>query len=349
MHPLVSSLLAVALASPLVASAQTPVAAPATAAGPAEAMPAIDGGPIRDMDAVVVSGVVYGPGMWKVRKGDRTLWVLGTLSPLPKRIDWVSRDVDAVLAQAQEVIWQPSLVVGADIGMFQGLLLAPKALGARKNPDGETLQDVVPAEMYARWALLKQKYVGRDRGIEKWRPMFAAMELFEEAMDDVGLVKGGIVGPVVERSIKRRRIPVTSPTVKITIDDPKQALNEFRQAKLDDLDCFGRTLDRLETDIGAMRERANAWAVGDIEALRALPYSDQNEACMQAAMQASAMRKRVARDLDAEIREAWMQAAEKALAKNTVTFSTLPMRELLKPDGYLARLQAKGYIVEAPQ
>jgi hypothetical protein len=346
MRPLLFTLLAGAIALPLVARAQasTPPAAQSTASTAIAA----DTGPIRDLDTVVVSGVVSGPGMWKVRKGDHTLWVLGTLSPLPKKIEWVSRDVDAVLDQAQEVIWQPNLAIGANIGMFQGLLLAPKALGARKNPDGETLQDVVPAEMYARWLPLKHKYVGRDGGIEKWRPMFAAMELFEEAMDDVGLVRGGVVGPTIERAIKRRKIPATNPTVKIAIEDPKQMLNEFRATKLDDLDCFGKTLDRLETDIDAMRDHANAWAVGDIEALRALPYSDQNEACMQAAMRAGVMRKRVARDIDAEVRDAWMQAAEKALAKNRVTFSTLPMRELLKPDGYLAQLQAKGYEVEAP-
>lgn len=343
MRPLVSTLLAAALASPFAAYAQS-----APAAAEAYTSAAIGKGPIRDLDAVVVSGVVSGPGMWKVRKGDHTLWVLGTLSPLPKKIEWISRDVDAVLGQAQEVIWQPNLVVGANIGMFQGLLLAPQALGARKNPDGETLRDVVPAEMYARWLPLKRKYVGRDGGIEKWRPMFAAMELFDEAMDDIGLAKGGVVGPTIERAIKRRRIPVTNPTVKIAIEDPKQMLDEFRATKLDDLDCFDRTLDRLETDIDAMRDRANAWAVGDIEALRALPYSDQNEACMQAAMHAGVMRKRVKRDIDAEVRDAWMQAAEKALAKNRVTFSTLPMRELLKPDGYLAQLQAKGYEVEAP-
>ncbi|GHA76145.1 TraB/GumN family protein [Cognatilysobacter bugurensis] len=343
MRPFISTLLAAALVSPLVAHAQAPVP---TAAHSGEVAP--DGGPIRDLDAVVVSGVVSGPGMWKVRKGDHTLWVLGTLSPLPKKIEWVSRDVDAVLGVAQEVIWQPSLVIGTDVGMFRLMTLAPKALGARKNPGGETLQDVVPAEMYARWLPLKQKYVGRGGGIEKWRPMFAAMELFDEAMDDVGLVEGGVVGPTIERAIKRRKIPVSSPSVKIAIEDPKQLLNEFRSTKLDDLECFGKTLDRLESDVDAMRERANAWAVGDVDALRALPYSDQNEACMQAAMRAGVMQKRVKRDIDAEVRDAWMQAAEKALAKNSVTFSTLPMRELLKPDGYLAQLQAKGYEVEAP-
>ena len=42
--------------------------------------------PIRDLDTMVVSGVQPGPGLWKVRKGEHTLWILGTVSPLPRRM-----------------------------------------------------------------------------------------------------------------------------------------------------------------------------------------------------------------------------------------------------------------------
>jgi hypothetical protein len=43
-----------------------------------------------------------------------------------------------------------------------------------------------------------------------------------------------------------------------------------------------------------------------------------------------------------------MAAAEAALRDNASTFALLPISELLKPDGYLAKLQARGYEVEAP-
>lgn len=304
--------------------------------------------PIRDLDTIVITGTQPGPGMWKVSKGDHVLWVLGTVSPLPKDMQWQSRDVEAVLAQAQEVIWAPSVSVTAKIGVFKGLMLAPKALGARKNPDGATLRDVVPSDMYSRWQVLKRKYIGADRGIEKWRPIFAADELYGEAMKDAGLV-GGIVGPVIARAIKARKPKETYPGYRLVIEDPKATLNEFRASRLEDMDCFGKTLQRLETDIAAMRLRANAWAVGDIEALRGLPYSDQDEACAKALAQSAVVRKRKQGDLDAEMRTSWLEAAEKAMAANAVSFSTLPMRELLKPDGYLAALQARGYAIEAPE
>lgn len=303
--------------------------------------------PIRDLAPLVVSGVQPGPGLWKVRKGDHTLWVLGTVSPLPRRIEWESRDVERVMSQAQEMIGSPGVKIDAKLGLFQQLWLAPKAFGARRNPDGQTLQQRVPPAEYARWQVLKQKYIGNDAGVESYRPLFAAATLYEEAIEDIGLRPYGVVAPVLERLRKRHGVPETSTVVTVMIDDPKVALDEFRQSQLEDLDCFEKTLQRLESDLDTMRDRANAWAIGDMEALRALPYTDQNEACLRAAAQAGVLRKR-AGDIELQVQQRWIGAAEAALDRNPVTFAVLPMRQLIAPDGYLARLRAKGYEVEEP-
>lgn len=200
----------------------------------------------------------------------------------------------------------------------------------------------------ARWLPLKAKYIGRDGGIEKWRPIFAAMALWDEAIDDAGLTQSGVIAPFVQRAVKQYQVKQTKPTSYLVITDTKAALNEFRASRLDDLDCFGKTLQRLDTDLSTMRLRANAWAVGDINAIRALPYSDQNTSCIKAAMQAGVLRKRAGRDLDAELERKWFDAVENALANNPVTFAMLPMADALRPDGYLAKLQTKGYTVEVP-
>lgn len=321
---------------------------------PSFAQSAVDPAPpassdIRDMDAIVVSGVQPGPGMWKVSKGDHVMWVLGTLSPLPKKMEWESREVESVLAQAQEVLYGPSIAFGTDIGFFSKLALVPSLLGLRKNPDGATLQELVPPEAYARWQVLKQRYIGDDdSGVEKWRPMFAAMKLYEQAIDQSGLVKSGVIGPVIGDAIKRHKIKVTWPQFKVAVREPRAAIKQFRGERLSDLDCFGKTLQYLERDLGTMAARGNAWATGDIDTLRNLPQGDQNEACENAAMQSGIARKLGPADPEAELAKLWLDAASTALASNRVTFATLPMRELLKSDGYLARLAVKGYVVESP-
>lgn len=305
-------------------------------------------GPIRDEAPVVVTGAVPGPGMWKVSRDGHVMHVLGTVSPLPKRMEWIPRDVEKVLAQSGEVVFGPSYVVDTDLGFFGKLSLLPSLIGVRKNPDGKLLRDVVPPESYARWQVLKQRYIGRDGDVEKMRPIFAANELYQAAIEDGGLTGKRIVSPVIDAAVKEHKIKSTHPQVKAKLANPKAALKEFRAESLSDLDCFDKMLRNLETDVGRMTERANAWAVGDIEALRNLPLGDQYQTCQKALMQASVAQKNGLANAEAEVRQAWLSAAEAAIANNTVSFAILPMSELLKPDGYLATLQAKGYVIEAP-
>lgn len=328
------------------------VAAPswAQAAGdvPGNAAALITDQDVVDMESMVVTGVQPGPGMWKVSKGDHVLWILGTLRPLPNDITWLSRDVDAVLDQSQQVLEAPNVTVDAKIGIVRGLLLLPSAMKAGKNPDDAGLREVLPADLYARWAVLKQKYIGRDKGIEKKRPIVAANELYEKAIRKSGLGRKPVISPVIDAALKRRKLKPTPTSVKIVIEDPKAAIRDFGEGGINDTDCFRKTLSRLENDLPLMVERANAWAAGDIEALRRLPYDDQQAACFTAFTQSSAVRKRGWDDLPQRLEATWLAAAESALGRNQVTFATLPISELLKPEGYLAKLRAKGYLVEEP-
>ena len=129
--------------------------------------------PAALLETVVVSGEQPGPGLWKVTKDDHVLWIIGTLTPLPKRMEWVPRDVERTIASAQRVLLSPSANVDVKGGALAGLFLLPSLLKARNNPDKQTLADVVPADLYARWQPLKLKYIGRSNSVEKRRPIFA--------------------------------------------------------------------------------------------------------------------------------------------------------------------------------
>lgn len=332
-----------------VTPATTTTPEPVEAASEQSAPTAQDGTPIVDLETVVVSGAQPGPGLWKVSKGDHVLYILGTLSPLPKRMEWQSAKVERVIASSQEVIGSPSVSIGSNIGFFRGLLLVPSLLKARKNPDGKTLQQVVPAAQYARWQVLKARYIGNDKGIEQWRPIFAAYELYNDAIDKSGLTQRSVTTSVIKGAARKHKVPVTPTNVSIAIKDPKRSIKEFQTESLNDLDCFNKTLDRIQDDLGAMVGRANAWAVGDLQAFRAVPFHNQFAACTAAFTEAGIARKQGISDLEERIERTWLKAAEAALAKNTSTFATLPISQLLKADGYLSRLQAKGYMVEAPE
>lgn len=328
---------------PRIAAADTGAAVDAIA----EALPAHGDG-IVDLDTMVVSGAQPGPGLWKVRKGEHVLHILGTVSPLPRRMEWASAEVEAVIAGSQVVISAPSAVVDADVGLFRGLTLVPAMLRVRNNPGKRSLRDVVPPGEYARWEVLKARYMGGDRGVEKRRPLLAAQELYEAALDRSGLRMGGVVAPVVRRARKSADVPLVDTAVRLNVEDPRAVLRELGESDLADRECFSGTMDRIETDLANMRARANAWAVGDIEGLRALPYENHYATCQQVLTEGALAKRLGAGDLKRRAEEAWLEEVDKALDTHSSSFATLPMHELLGSGGLLAALEARGYAIEAP-
>jgi hypothetical protein len=300
------------------------------------------------LDTVVVSGRQPGPGLWRISKEDHVMFLLGTIAPLPKRMEWASEEVEATIAGAQELLLPPTVSMRAEGAAFGGIFLIPSLLKARNNPQKESLSDVLPAQDYARWSGLKRKYLGRDRAIEKRRPIIAAAKLQEEALDDADLHFDNLAARVAKRTAKRHRIEITEPRVEILITDPKATIREFSSTSLDDLECFRRTLDRLESDIETMKLRANAWALGDIELLQSLSYTDNFRACADALLETRIAEKQGFANLEQQLDAAWLTAAEAALAEHPRSFALLPMSLMLREGGFLDQLRARGYAVTPP-
>ena len=62
-----------------------------------------DQAPSQVMQELVVTGERTGPGMWHVHRGAAHLWILGSITPLPKGITWRSKQVEQLLGGAAEV------------------------------------------------------------------------------------------------------------------------------------------------------------------------------------------------------------------------------------------------------
>ena len=302
------------------------------------------------LEEVLVTGQQPGPGLWKVtRPGDASghvLWILGNHSPLPKNMTWRSAELETVLASSQELL--APATVNASAGPLGGVTLLPSLIGVRRNPDGARLQEVLPPELYARWLPLKARYLGNDDDVEQWRPIFAAQELYRAALKEKGLVPYEGVWPRVEKLARRSKLRITEPEIDLKIAKARTAIKEFKTTPLSDVECFARTLQRLESDLDLMRERANAWAVGDVARLRSLAPVERASACIGMVLESSFMQERGYGDLLDRLRTAWVAAAEQSLARNASTVAVLSIDEILKPDGYVDELRRKGYVIEDP-
>ncbi len=334
------------------ANTQIPAATAATSGSsePPESTPSANAetAHARNLASVVVRGVQPGPKLWKVTRGDHVLWILGTLSPLPRELVWDSRRAEWLIGDSGEVIVDPIVKLRSRAGLFATLAALPALVGLRNNPDGKVLAQVVPADLYQRWVPLKRKFIGGGSRVEKWRPMFAALELYAAAIKRSGLTLKPVVEDAVEKAARRAHVRITVPAVEVTVDKPRAAVKEFKAASIDDLACFRKTLDRIDTDLGAMRLRANAWATGDLQALRRLPFQNQMIACQDAVTRQQWRYAHGIDDIGLAARKAWMDAANRALEHNRTSFAMLPITRLLEPDGYLARFRAQGDVVEEP-
>jgi len=302
------------------------------------------------IEEVLVTGVQPGPGLWRVTRptddGEHVLWIMGQYHTLPKKMEWRSTELEAAIAGSQELLAEPE--VDAEMGTFAKLGALPALVGVRNNPDGRRLEELMPIQLYARWLALKAEYLGYDQDVEKWRPIFAAFHLYRKAVDAAGLSYSPVVWPVAKKSAKKHRVKITTPTVSVKVEKPRALIKESKDEPLDDLPCFTSAIERLESDLGLLRARANAWATGDIAALRAMTDLNEASACIAAIMNAQVLRERGLTELPARLEAAWLAEAERALASNASTVAVLPMRDILRPDGYLAGLRARGYVVDEP-
>lgn len=289
-----------------------------------------------------------GPGLWKVSKGEHVLWVFGMYGPVPKDMQWRSHEVENVIRNSQEYLSAPS--ASAKPGFFKSITLLPSLIGMRKNPDGATLRDVMPAEEYARWTTLKAKYLPDNDDVERERPIFAAEVLSNTARKQAGLVDSHVLRKQVMDLVKKAKLKETSSTFQIPMDNARTVLKNFKKSTLGDAACLARTMATMEQDIEAASQRANAWAKGDMDAMRKLDFATREEACFGALMNSAAFDAEPEfKNMKVRAEAMWIASAEKALETNASTFAMLKIDEIFNPKGVIAALAAKGYAVEQPE
>jgi uncharacterized protein YbaP (TraB family) len=293
------------------------------------------------VEEVLIEGRHEGPRLWTVRQADHTLWILGTISPLPKRMVWQPDAVQEVLRHTQEVVpaW-PAYGIGANPITALRVYIEWRRL--QKPPDHMPLHEALPPALYARVAALEARYDPHDRKLEQMRPMLAARQLLTRVLDASGLALHNEVQETVLRLARAQGVRVHQD--KLKIEDPVDVLKDVNATPLaGEVACLDAVVTLLETDLGTMQARAKAWALGDVDTLRALPHADDRSACVAAVSGSDRVRKLIARAQDD-----WLIAVEDSLARNPGTLAVQSMDRLLGTGGALAALRSRGYTVEGP-
>lgn len=305
------------------------------------------------LDELVVTGVQPGPGLWRVgsKQGEGEVWILASLVPLPRDMQWRTAQVESLLDAADEVI-SPA-AVETDVGAGDAVKMASLARAANaamKLPRRQRLGDVLPAEQYARWSALRERHFPGEQVLDRQRPLFASQQLFYEAIDDVGLTRIDTAWKRVAELAAQRGVRVVDTTLHSPLAIDRKAyragIRAVAESRVDDLGCFITTMDTLDASLQHYVRAANAWATGDIPLLLPMELATPLPPCKAVHDQAMSFQQKP--ELRRRALARWLAAVEAALAGQRTALAVLPLPDLVAPGGPLEQLRAAGFEVDEP-
>jgi uncharacterized protein YbaP (TraB family) len=288
------------------------------------------------LDEVVVTGERAGPGMWHVHSGAANVWILGSISPLPRDITWRSKQTERVLESTSQVLVQKPLEISVPrilwIMLFDRKLLMVRG--------GQKLKDAMPADLYARFVIQRNEVTDDPAKWERYRPIIAAAFLQQAAFHKVNLSMRLDLGAALRTLAKKHGVRVEEVNVA-GANDMLEALKTMSPQT--EATCVRASLTTIESGLPQLMERAQAWAGGNVERIENSPELKEVDEC-RAALDAGAG----ALDVITRIRQTWLGAIEKYLQAPGTTIAVMNLDMLLERGGLLEQLRAKGYEVDTP-
>lgn len=304
---------------------------------------------LAELDEILVRGELPGPAMWRISKDGHSLWIMGTLSPMPRRMTWRQQKAEEVIRNSGEILGESSADWDMDLGLRQAFGMLRQMMQLRHNADRATLREVLPAPVYERWHAAHRRWFGKDPSPrERARPLYAAFLLYERALQRSGLTNESMVWNTAASIARRHGVKVRERTFRIKVEDPRGILAELAKLPADkEAACLVAVLDHIDHAVPDMQRRAGAWANGDLATLRALPPAVDEPECMN--LMEGTRLDALAEQEEALFREDWSGIVDWLLLTHETSFTTLPIEKLFDPDGVLADLRRKGYTVEEPR
>lgn len=288
--------------------------------------------PVDPGSAVVseleIVGRPPGPALWRARRGESQVIILGAVSPLPHSLDWDEARVGRALDGARVLLTPP--VARAGVLDLPGL--AFKAFRART---GKPLAQATPAPVYGRVVAAAQIARLPPQKLDGWRPVAAALILDTSFLKAAGLSTAKPASTVA-RLAKVRGVPV-------------RAMAHIRAMPL--LDALTRLsgpqevacLDAAAEDVRWQAEHAvpaaRAWAEGKVAEARSHDRQSRLEQCLEG----SAVRAMINRGV-----EDGLSAVEAELAKAGKAVVVVDLKYLATANGLLDRLRARGAEITTP-
>ena len=273
-----------------------------------------------------------GPALWRVARGDSEVIILGGVTPLPHSLVWDTRRVERALDGARVLLLPPKPKMGALD--FVGLALG--GAGQFKLSKQTPLETTLPPRLRERFVAARVAAHKGEARYDGWKPQVAGFLLVSDFREAAGL-SSAKPGSTVTKLAEARRVPVRS------VGDFKLLPLAKSAVKVDQstaLACLDDAVAQVEVEASRAQALAAAWAAGDLRGVRVNYGPPKLERCVEQAPNVAALIERGTAQ--------GVEAILAALNQPGRTVAVIDLNYLLRANGVLDRLKARGAEVSAP-
>jgi hypothetical protein len=296
---------------------------------PALSQPPADLSPLATIEVV---GRRPGPALWRVRRGDTEVVVLGAISPIPHLQQWDQIRVEHALARSG-VLFLPQYRPKVGIFDAAAMLLSQGKLKA-SGPGG--LEASLPPDLRARFERVRDSLKLSPARYHTLKPVVAGLILLDDFHRAAGLSQDK-PETTVARLAKANGVDVRfvgELRLRTFFDAAAKMTPAQNQA------CLTAALDDLEFEAAHARTAAAAWAVGDLKTVFANTTASVLDRCIMLTPSLQGVVDRGVADGVALI--------DGALGRPGASVAVVDLNVLLRRGGVLDRLKAKGDEIAAP-
>jgi uncharacterized protein YbaP (TraB family) len=201
------------------------------------------------------------PALWKVTRGNTTIWLFGTIHMLPPGANWINGMVAQAADGADEI--------ATEIDDPDGTLTRAAIAVHGSLPAGEHLSDLIPA---TERAAVSARLGGFPAVIDSKKPWFAAVALSTVPLLRRGFNRhSGVEAQLHAREAARnvRRVGIETPEDQIALLDSltRPAQLAYLKGVIDDFDKINGQIDAMIA----------AWGKGDADGLARLMIEDEGK------------------------------------------------------------------------
>ncbi len=262
------------------------------------------------------------PAIWRLDRGDASLYLLGSVHLLPDNINWYGGSIEQIVNDADEVVFEVHLTPEKESRSTQIVL----ANGIFQN--GDTLNNHLEPEEYETLISLAQSYGIPGSAISSFKPWYASIVLSVSAIVKQGWNPNSGVDKSIEKiaAVQNKTISELE-TVEFQMSTLYDHPLDVQAAMLKD------TLVQLK-DINAVTlEMVDAWASGDAERMNV------------AFLEPMKLQEEIYEKLVLQRNSNWIPVIEKLFAKDQVTLVVAGVAHFIGDDGVIGMLEEKGYKV----